>query len=144
MAIGLDAFAEHLKSTTLGDFEPRPYYEAETDSLIYYARHERSYAHRINKHLTVFLAMKDKSLVGIEIKGVNTILKAIEDLGDIEIAPPVQVKDEDGQVIDLSIMVRCALVPQPESEPDYGALNEATRGVMVMRPVRGSAPCSAH
>ena len=68
-------FAEYLKTSDLPAFSPKPYYERKTESLIFYMRNERSTSIRLNSMLTLFVSMKDKSLVGIEVKGIPRLLK---------------------------------------------------------------------
>ncbi len=56
------------------EFRAEPFYESITDSLIYYARNERSYAKYIDKYLTIFLSIKDDTFVGFEITGLCALL----------------------------------------------------------------------
>ena len=51
-------------------FNPKPYYEKHTDSLLFYFEDKRSFGRRINQYLTVFLAIDDHALVGFEIKRI--------------------------------------------------------------------------
>jgi hypothetical protein len=140
MAQGLAEFAEYLKSARprLGPFKREPYYEPETDSLIYYVRDEPSYSERRNKYLTLFLSSADKSLVGVEVKGIKTIMRAVEDLGPVPV-DSVRVTDEHGDEVDLSVIVRCSLVHEPVEADEFGRLNDATRGVRI----RSSLLCTA-
>jgi hypothetical protein len=64
---GLERLAE-LVSREPRAFVPRPYYEPETDALIYYFKNEKSYSKRITKYFTVFLSIADDSLIGFEVK----------------------------------------------------------------------------
>lgn len=73
---GLNDLAQYLKDAKPGSFQAQPYYEPETDSLIYYFRDEQSYSKRITKHLTLFLSCNDDSLVGCEMKGIGANLRA--------------------------------------------------------------------
>jgi hypothetical protein len=138
MAKGLDELADYLKAKRrgMGEFEPKPYYESDTDSLIYYFLDVSSYSKRVTRYFTVFLANEDNSLVGIEVKGLTTIMRAVENLGEVQLVKPVSVTDADGDEYDLSVIVRCALVPEQE-EPvkghEYEELESATRGVKVKR-----------
>lgn len=125
--IGLREFADHLKNVTPGEFRAEPFYEPTTDALIYYFQNKPSYSKRINKFLTLFLSDAEDALVGIEVTGLKIIAKAIEDLG------PVPVKD-DGHEVDLSVLVRCSLVPPAEEGLDgqrFDDLNAVTRGVKI-------------
>ncbi len=56
------------------EFRAEPFYERITDSLIYYARDERSYAKYIDKYLTIFLSVNDDTFVGFEITGLYAFL----------------------------------------------------------------------
>jgi hypothetical protein len=139
MATGLDGFAAHLKQIeeNAGEFHAQPYYEPETDSLIFYIRDESAYSKRVTKYFTVFLSNEDDSLVGIEVKGLKVISRAIEDLGEVDLIDPLLVKAEDGESHALSVIVRCALVPEPD-EPvtgdQYEQLKKATHGIRVNKP----------
>jgi hypothetical protein len=130
-------FAQHLTTVekNFEEFNPVPYHERSTDSLIFYFRDEPSYSERINKYLTIFLSRKNDSLVGVEVKGVSTIMRAVEGLGDVTVAGPVPVTDEDGEEIDFDVIVRCALV-QPAEYPigrHYQELDEITKGQRVKK-----------
>jgi hypothetical protein len=132
-----NGLGDYLKSTETRRFEKRPYYEPETDSLICYFRDTPSYGKRVNNHLTVFLAQADNSLVGVEVAGLTLILRAVEGLGDIRIGDPLTVNDENGDgSFPLSVLVRCALVPEAVIHVTgecYEELTQATDGVQVNR-----------
>lgn len=136
MATGLNGFAERLQKAEFGEFEVRPYYEEHTDSLIVYFQDTRSYSKRINKYLTIFLSIQDDDLIGIEVKGLKIILKAIENLGETEIAKPVNV-NVDGKQTDLRVVVMCALLNKPEehvSGQQYEKLESRTEGINIPFP----------
>jgi hypothetical protein len=103
MATGLDAYFDSLKSE-VPDFSPRPYYQPEGDSLMFYSRNEPSYAKRINSLLTLFLSSNDNSLVGCEVKGVQRMLRIAGDFG-------VLVADRK---LRLGFFLAFALVPPPD------------------------------
>ena len=107
MATGQDAYFQSLKSE-VADFTPRPYYEPEGDSLIFYARNEQSYAKRINSLLTLFLSSQDNSPVGCEVKGVQRMLRIAGDVG-------VLVHDRK---LKLGFFLAFALVPPPDDPAD--------------------------
>lgn len=126
--------ADLLQEKVVEPFRAEPFYEHVTDSLIYYVRDERSYGQRISKHLTVFLSMSDDTLVGLEIKGMKTILSAIHGMeGTIPLADPVPVADENGDDYELSVLVRQAMVRQelPVAGEEYDRLHEVSRGIRV-------------
>lgn len=136
MATGLEALAGRLKESCASgeQFNPEACYEATTDSLIYYHRDVPSYSKRINRYLTVFLSDADESLVGIEIKGLSVISSAVENLGNVKISDPVRVNDEDGESVDLSVFVRCSLVPEPDvpfDANDYAEIERVAKGVRI-------------
>ena len=137
MAAGLGQLADHLTSVTLGAFQPRPYYEPKTDSLIFYVRDVRSYGQRINKYFTVFLAVSDDSLVGFEVKGIkSTLMPAIEGLGDVNLVDSMPMKAPDGEPFDLEIIMRCALVPKHDVKVEgeqYAQLDNMAKGVKVRK-----------
>jgi len=133
MAKGLDEFAELLMRGTAKRFEPRPFYEPHTDSLIFYFRNEPSYSKRITKYLTLFLASRDDRLIGLEIKSVKTITKAIENLGEVAVADPVNVNFQ-GKTARLHVMAQCAMVSdteEPLSGRQYEEIVKQTRDVEV-------------
>ena len=102
-----EALAEYLSQKTTGEFRAVPFYEKATDSLIFYARDERSYGKRINRQFTLFLSIADNSLVGCEVKGVARLCRHLGDFG-------VLVADHD---VDLMILIGFATVGGPE-DPD--------------------------
>ena len=75
MASGINDFLDDIQNAEFGEFEPRPYYEPDSDSLVFYLRNEQSYRKRLNGLLTLFLSTKDDSLVGCEVKGVQRMLR---------------------------------------------------------------------
>lgn len=103
MAAGLNEYFDSLRSE-VGEFTPRPYYEPEGDSLIFYARNEQSYAKRINSLLTLFLSSQDNSPIGCEVKGVQRMLRIAGDFG-------VLVHDRK---LKLGFFLAFALVPPPD------------------------------
>jgi hypothetical protein len=109
MATQLNEYYEFLKTAKV-EFIARPYYEPESDSLIFYARDDQSYAKRINSLLTLYLSSNDDSLVGCEIKGVKRMLRICGDFG-------VLVRDEK---IKLGFLLAFAL----DQPPDHPALDE--------------------
>ncbi len=139
MAQGLTNLAEHLnhalqQCAAAGEFKPAPFYDKADDSLVYYERNIRSYARRVNQFLTFFLACDDDTLVGLKVKSVKTIVKATEGLGAVTLAEPVAIAGEDGEEIDLAVMVRCSLVPstdEPVSGRDYDQVEKITKGVRI-------------
>ncbi len=95
MAAGI---AELFQKESPGGFKRTPFYERNTDSIIYYARDEKSYAVRLNSELTLFLSRSNRTLVGCEIKGVTRLCRH---LGTFN----VFVRDHR---IDLSILIAVA------------------------------------
>lgn len=138
MATGLDEVAEYLTGVELGAFQVRPYHEPETDSLICYFRDEPSISRRINKYVTIFVSRKDKSLVGVELKGVSVILRAVEGLGETGmIEEPIKVNLEGSEeTVDLDILVNCALISKKFNDvcgDNYTQLSRASEGVKVRK-----------
>ena len=101
---GFHDFINSFNKGLTGDFVPRPFYEPDGDSLIFYARDEQSYAKRLNPLLTLFLSSNDNSLVGCEVKGVQHMLKVAGDFGFL-------VQDTN---IKMRILLAIALVTPPE------------------------------
>jgi hypothetical protein len=115
MAAGLNEYFEFLRSE-VGEFTPRPHYEPEGDSLIFYGRNEQSYAKRINSLLTLFLSSQDNSLVGCEVKGVQRMLRIAGDFG-------VLVHDRK---LRLGFFLAFALVPPPD-DPAFEQYEEEVK-----------------
>lgn len=130
---GLDRLAQ-LASGEPRSFVPRPYYEPETDALIYYFKNEKSYSKRITKYFTVFLSCEDESLVGFEVKSLEVIMKAIADLGEVDVVDPPVKANLEGQEIALRVIARCALTPEPETPvtgADYDELYAHTEDIRI-------------
>ncbi len=126
-------FANFLKQP-LPSFSVNPYYESITDSLLVYTRNERSYAKRISKHFTIFLANSDDTFVGFEIKGVNDICKAIDSEGMRQIVGPFAVEFEDGR-FQLSIMVKVATINSEVAlnGTEFELVEQAAKGLKFER-----------
>ena len=107
MASGLNNFLDDIRNAELGEFEPRPFYEPDSDSLVFYVRNEQSYRKRLNNLLTLFLSTKDDSLVGCEIKGVQPMLRQ---LPRMRVGFAVAVHDKG---IKLGIFLGIALASAP-------------------------------
>ena len=71
---------EHRAVAQPGEFSPRPYYDAESDALFFFARDVQSYAKRLNSTLTLYLSVEDDTLVGCKVKSVQHILKHMKRL----------------------------------------------------------------
>lgn len=126
--MAIDNFVAVLKDQNI-EFQPKPFYEPITDSILMYLRNERSYAKRISKHFTLFASNSDDTLVGFEIKGVKDICRAIETDGMRQIVGPIDVLDENG-ACELSIMLKVATM-SPDIELtgcEYEKLDRATKG----------------
>lgn len=123
--------AEFL-SKDLPDFRSSWYYEPITDSLLIYAENKRSYAKRISKHFTLFLANSDNTFVGFEIKGVKDICKALDSQELRAIVSPIDVDFEDGPC-EISVMARVATI-RPEVEinaSEYESIEQVSKGLKI-------------
>lgn len=109
-----DKFVEFLNSDDR-PFSPTPFYERLTDSIIFYFENKSSYAKRVNRHFTVFLDNTNDGIVGFEIKGVQSIKKAIETDDFREVAGPIIFASAEGE-FELSVMCRFAFVAPTEYE----------------------------
>ena len=94
-----------------------------------------AYSKRVTQYFTVFLSTEDDSLVGIEVKGLKFIRKAVERLDhDVDIVKPLPVKDKDGEYFDFGVIVRQALVPEPD-EPvrsqQRDEIDKAIKGIRI-------------
>ncbi|MEX2167875.1 MAG: hypothetical protein WD851_01070 [Pirellulales bacterium] len=140
MANGLEHFAAFLKKSggERGEFRAEPYYESETDSLIFYTRDVPTYSKRITRYLTLFLSSEDESFAGIEIKGLKTtLIPALEGMESVRVASPLEIKDEDGETVYLEVAARVALGDtyiEPLDGPNFEQINKATRNVKVHLP----------
>jgi hypothetical protein len=125
MATGLNDYLRDLQKASLGEFKPEPYYEADLDSLIFYARNEPCYAKRLNSLLTVFLSTADDRLVGCEVKGIRNMLRLCNTF-------KVMVQDRR---VPLGMFLAFALVEETKEPGLRGryqdALQEVTRDVQL-------------
>jgi hypothetical protein len=78
MAQDLD---EYLRENHSEDFTPAPQYFATGDYVAYHFGAERSYAHRVDDLLTVYLSTENDELVGCKIKCVKHILDSAGEFG---------------------------------------------------------------
>jgi hypothetical protein len=84
MATGANDLIQFVEENwPTGEFVPYTQYGAEEDALIFYFRDDPDYAKRLNKRVTVFLAVDSHELVGVQIKGVRSVL---EDIGWFDVA----------------------------------------------------------
>lgn len=107
MANGIEELADFLKREH-GPFRPKPFYERETDSLIYYVRDVPSFGQRINSLFTLFLAVDDNTLVGCEVKGAKRLVDRVGSF-------VIEVEDHDSRKIRLGALVGYALAPEPDT-----------------------------
>lgn len=63
------------------EFKPCAFYGREEDALVFYFRNDPDYAKRVNKWLTLYLAMDSNELVGCRVKGVRRVLEDIGNFG---------------------------------------------------------------
>ncbi len=111
--------AEFLRTHVPKGFSSKPYYSAHGDALIFYFKDEPSYAHRVDKLLTVYHSLEGNEIVGCEIKGIRVILRELGSFG-IEI--------HSGKM-ELALLflgyVQIANPPREEVEPLKRAFQEA-------------------
>jgi hypothetical protein len=62
-------------------FSSRPYYSRDGDSLSFYFRDEPSYGERVDQLLTLYRSIETGDIVGCQIKGVQCILKRLDEFG---------------------------------------------------------------
>jgi hypothetical protein len=58
--------------------KPHTFYESKTDSLIYSAKDQKSYAKVVDKTLMLLFSVEDDSIIGIEISDVKNLLEEIK------------------------------------------------------------------
>jgi hypothetical protein len=76
-------------------FSSRPYYSRDGDSLSFYFRDEASYGERVDQLLTLYRSIENKRIVGCQIKGVQCILKRLNEFG---------VQTKEYKTLDLRII----------------------------------------
>lgn len=76
-------------------FNSRPYYSREGDSLSFYFRDEDSYGERVDQLLTLYRSIETGRIVGCQIKGVQCILKRLDEFG---------VQTKEYKTLDLRII----------------------------------------
>src|SRR6267154_1582436 len=108
MADGFDELADFLRKTDPSDFRPAAYLEPETDCFILNVRNVPSYSKRVNQVFTLFLAHKDNTLVGCEIKGVSGILRRSKRFLGVIVDHKIK----------LAILIALALAPEPDDDID--------------------------
>jgi hypothetical protein len=88
--------------------------------------------------VTIFLARVSGELVGVELNGLSTILRAVEGLGETGLIEKPITINHDGkeETVDLRILVGCALVErhiEPVSGKEYEELAQASGKVKVSK-----------
>lgn len=111
MATNVDGFYKYLEGriNAPGEFNARPFYSREGDTLFFYERDVQSYAKRLNPLLTLFLASADDSLIGFKIKGVQRLITRMDRLGIEKL-----IMHDDS--IKLKVIIELALTP-PSDDP---------------------------
>ncbi len=112
-----ETLTDFLKGKKAKEFESRPIYSADGDFISLYLSDEDSYAERVDDLLTVYLSVKNDTLVGCKIKGVRRLLKTLGDFG-------VSVQDED---ISFSLLFVAATLSSPEKGDRYRQLGLQSR-----------------
>ena len=119
MANDRDALMSYVKSRRVSDsFTPCAYYGPEEDALMFYFRNDPDYSRRINKWLTLYLAMDSDELVGCQVKGVGRVL---EDIGSFGV--DVTHKKVNVRIIFLAFLG--AAIDDPKARDIYKQLGEA-------------------
>lgn len=59
-------------------FKPRPYYDADSDSVTLFITDEESYRERIDGYLTVYRSLKSNDVVGCHVKCVKKMLATVQ------------------------------------------------------------------
>lgn len=104
------ALISYLRSRKVSQkFTPCAYYGPEEDALIFYFRNDPDYAKRVNKWLTLYLAMDSDELVGCQVKGVR---KVLEDMGSFGI-------DFDDKKVKLKIIFQSFLGAVPDEAREH-------------------------
>jgi len=76
------ALISYVRSRQVSEeFKPCAFYGREEDALVFYFRNDPDYAKRVNKWLTLYLAMDSNELVGCRVKGVRRVLEDIGNFG---------------------------------------------------------------
>jgi hypothetical protein len=140
-ADGLEHLANDLNVALEGarskEFRAEPYYDRDTDSLVFYERDVRSYAKRINKYLTIYLSCADDTVVGFKIKGVQRPLLAAKGLRDFPLYTtgqkgglfvPERMSKKDYELLKTQISNSLAVIlaTAVEDEQDAGLVQQMT------------------
>lgn len=72
---------EYLEANPPRGFEPKPYYEPDSDVLFFFFKEDEAYARRVDDTFTVYLSFKNEEPVGFELKGLKHMMKAAAALG---------------------------------------------------------------
>lgn len=109
MAEDLMKFMNELGRTVPPPFtSPQVYYGAKEDVLTIYFHPGESYAHRLNKLVTIFLSFQGDELIGCQVKGLR---RKLESDGDFSI----RIR-KDGKV-ELGLFFHLLAYEMPEPGP---------------------------
>lgn len=105
-----------LESEQTREFRPYVEISKEADAINVYFRPDADYSKRLTDHVTLFLALKDNSIVGCRIKGIRDLLRDLPNFVDI---------DHDGVKLKLIFWSF-----RGSAKDDYArdAINELARG----------------
>ena len=119
MASQADALMSYIDSRPVAvEFKPCAYYGEDEDAVIFYFRNEADYAKRVNKWLTLYLAMDTKELVGCQIKGVRHVLDNLGTFG-------IEVEHGRVKVSVVFFAFLGALPDDPEAQASFSILAQA-------------------
>jgi len=104
------AYADGLPPST-----PGGWYSQEGDCLFYYAEDESYYAVRLTDRITVFEAYEDDRPVGIQLKGIKSLLK---ELPALDYMIQVEIAKQTDFALDYLVRYVFALSKLPPDIPE--------------------------
>jgi len=119
----METLIEHLKTTKLKGFTPRPFYSVEGDSLTFYFKDDESYRERVDDFLTIYKSIKTDKLVGCQIKGLPQAMKLLGDFG--------LVIEDDSVRLGMIFIACMAANPVPEARKQYLLLGKMARETSI-------------
>jgi hypothetical protein len=115
---------QFLEGKEAQGFEPRPYYSADGDFLVFYFREEEALGERVDELLTVYRGIGTKELVGCKIKGVRRLVEKLRSFG-------VWIESENN-ALRLGLLFLSAAVNQsPELQHYYEEMGRFSKNVSL-------------
>jgi hypothetical protein len=119
-----DSLTSFLQKQTqgIGSFKPYHEFSKEADAITVRFKGDADFAKRLTDHVTIFLSMETKELVGCRIKGVSEIIKDLPNY--------IRVDDGDVQVSLFFLSLRGGAEDE-EARTTFNTLGRATQDMVL-------------